>query len=122
MRIQVRTLMQPLLIGVGAAILSFIVMDSFPLVIMSIFTAALYLAAGFWMGRIQPKTLLLAPFLASICLWLVFIPMAMEIWPPVIHIWYFLVPPLMALLCTYVGMYWGIRTIRAKEKPVESAS
>jgi hypothetical protein len=122
MNIQVRTFVQPLLIGVGAVILSFVAMDSSTPVIMYISTAALYLAAGFWMGRIQPKSLLLAPLFANICIWVVFIPMGMEIWPPVIHIWYFLVPPPIALVCAYVGMNLGIRTTRAKQKPVESAS
>ena len=75
--------------------------------ITAIFSALLYFSLGIWLGRMQPQSLWYAPFLMNIFIWVIFIPMGMEFWPPKIRIWYFLIPPLVALFTAYLGMYLG---------------
>lgn len=94
-------------IGVGALVLTFIAMMITPPLATSIFSALLYFSLGIWVGRMQPHSLWYAPLLMNILIWVIFIPMGMEFWPPIIHIWYFLIPPLVALPSAYLGMYIG---------------
>jgi hypothetical protein len=106
-------------IGLAALILAFIAMMSAPPLPTSVLTAVIYLGAGFWSGRMKIKLFWFAPLLISAPIWIVFIPMGMEIWPPVIHIWYFLVPPGVALVSTYVGLYLSIARHQATTKGAE---
>jgi len=106
-------------IGLAALVLAFIAMMSAPPLPASVLTAVIYLGAGFWSGRMKIKLFWFAPLLISAPIWIVFIPMGMEIWPPVIHIWYFLVPPGVALVSTYVGLYLSIARHQVTTKGAE---
>lgn len=98
-------ILRPFLIGIGAFAISFIIMMSAPPLPTFILVAILYFLLGIWIGRKQPNTLWYAPLLMNILIWIIFIPMGMDILPPKIHIWYFLIPPVAALLTSYLGMY-----------------
>lgn len=106
-------------IGLAALVLAFIAMMSAPPLLTSVLTAVIYLGAGFWSGRMKIKLFWFAPLLISAPIWIVFIPMGMEIWPPVIHIWYFLLPPGVALVSAYVGLYLSIARHQATTKEAE---
>ena len=109
-----RAIMLPIGIGVGALLLAFIAMMSSSPLITSIFTAVVYLAGGFWMARLKINGLWYAPLFANAPIWIVFIPMGMQIWPPAIQIWYFLIPPAVALVTAYIGLYVGARVLPAR--------
>ena len=110
----VRMMLVSVAIGVGAFILSFITMISSTPMITSVFCGVLYMAMGLLTTRMKHEVIWFAPLLMNIPIWIVFIPMGMEIWPPVIHIWYFLLPPGIALISAYVGIYFGLRILRVK--------
>jgi hypothetical protein len=101
--------LMPFLVGVGGVFFTFMVMMMAPPIITSIISALLYFSLGIWVGRRQPQSLWYAPLLMSILIWIIFIPMGMEIWPPKVHIWYFLLPPMVALPAAYLGTYVGSR-------------
>ena len=105
---------RPLLLGIAGLVLTFIAMEATPPFPTTVLCALLYLALGFAAGRLQPKSLWYAPLFMNLFLWVVFIPMGMEIWPPTIMIWYFLMPPVVALPAAYLGMYLGGRSIASK--------
>ena len=113
-----KQLFTPFLIGVGVFIISFITMMSAPPLPTSIVTIIIYLIAGLWVGKIQPKSIWYAPILMNIVIWFVFIPMGMEIWPPIIHIWYFLIPPVVALPSAYIGMFLWIQIFTKKNHKI----
>ena len=107
MNTKVALILKPFTIGLGALILTFMVMMEASPLITAIFSALLYFALGIWVGRLQPQSFWYAPLLMNIFLWAVFIPMGMEFWPPIIRIWYFLIPPFVALPAAYFGMFAG---------------
>ena len=96
-----------LAVGIAAAAITFIVMMGTSPLVTSILTAILYFFLSIWIGRVQPQTLWYAPLLINIAIWIIFIPMGMEIWPPKIQIWYFLVTPFVSLVAAYLGMFAG---------------
>lgn len=100
-----------LAVGMAAAAITFIVMMGTSPLITSILTAILYFFLSIWIGRVKPQTLWYAPIIINIAIWIIFIPMGMEIWPPKIHIWYFLIPPLVSLPAAYLGMFTGSRLV-----------
>jgi hypothetical protein len=106
-------------IGLAALVPTFIAMMSAPPLLTSVLAAVIYLGAGFWSGRMKIKQFWFAPLLINTPIWIVFIPMGMEIWPPVIHIWYFLLPPGVALVSAYLGLYLSISRHQAMTKEVE---
>jgi hypothetical protein len=106
--------LRPFFIGVGGVLFTFMVMMMTPPLVTSIFSALLYFSLAIWIGRVQPQSLWYAPLLMNILIWVIFIPMGMEFWPPKIRIWYFLIPPLVALPAAYFGTYVGSRTVFAK--------
>ena len=112
----IKQIFTPFFIGVGAFVITFVVMQNLPPIGTSIVTILLYFIAGLWIGKLQPNSIWYAPIIMNIIIWLVFIPMGMEIWPPFIHIWYFLIPPIVALPSAYIGMYVGSRGF-ARRKP-----
>ena len=100
-----------LAVGIAAAAITFIIMMGTSPLVTSILTAILYFFLSIWIGRVKPQTLWYAPILINIAIWIIFIPMGMEIWPPKIQIWYFLIPPLVSLLAAYLGMFVGSRFV-----------
>jgi hypothetical protein len=100
-----------LAVGMAAAAITFTVMMGTSPLVTSILTAILYFFLSIWIGRVQPQTLWYAPILINIAIWIIFIPMGMEIWPPKIQIWYFLIPPFVSLPAAYLGMFTGFRFV-----------
>jgi hypothetical protein len=109
MNSHVRASLTAFLVGFGAVLLTFMAMMASSPLITFIFSALLYLVAGYWMGRSEARRVWFAPLVMSIPVWVVFVPMGMQIWPPAIRIWYFLAPPVLALLSAYAGMFLGAR-------------
>lgn len=114
MNAKVSLFLKPFFIGVGGLFFTYMVMAMAPPIITSIFSALLYLSLGVWVGRMKPQILWYAPLLMNIPIWVIFIPIGIEIWPPIIRIWYFLIPPLVALPAAYLGTYVGSRLVFAK--------
>ncbi len=105
MPVKISSILKPFFIGSGGFILTCMVMMGTSPLITAIFTVLLYFPLGVWVGKMQPDSLWYAPLLMNILSWIIFIPMGVEFWPPVIRIWYFLVPPFAALIATYAGVY-----------------
>ncbi len=104
-----RALLVPVGIGLALCIVSFISMMSAPPIPTAFLAALVYLGAGFWSGRLKIKLFWFTPLLIIAPIWIIFIPMGMEIWPPVIHIWFFLLPPGVALVSAYLGLFLSAR-------------
>ncbi len=105
MPVKISSILKPFFIGSGAFILTFMVMMGTSPLVTAIFTVLLYFPLGVWVGKMQPHSLWYAPLLMNILIWVIFIPMGVEFWPPIIRIWYFLVPPFAALIAAYAGTY-----------------
>jgi len=114
MNAKVNLFLKPFFIGAGGLFFTYMVMTMAPPIITTIFSAFLYLSLGVWVGIMHPQSLWYAPLLINILIWMIFIPMGIEIWPPIIRIWYFLIPPLVALPAAYLGTYLGSRLVFAK--------
>ncbi len=110
----VKKILIPFIIGTGAFVVVFIFMMSSTPLVTSIITAIIFGVGGLWVGKIQTEILWYSPLLMNIILWLAFVPMGMELFPPKIHIWYFLIPPMVGLVSSYIGMFYGIRYFRAQ--------
>lgn len=117
MNTKVSFIIKPFALGLGALVFTFMVMMGTSPLITAIFSAVLYFLLGMWIGRIHPQSLWYAPLLLNIFIWVVFIPMGMEFGPPIIRIWQFLIPPLVALSAAYVGTYTGFISIGGKTLP-----
>lgn len=68
------------LIGVGGALMTFVIMNSFSKTITYTFVSVLYLLLGVWVSRLQTTNFLIAIILLNSVIWAVFTPMAIEIY------------------------------------------
>jgi hypothetical protein len=104
-----RAVALPVGLGLAAMILTFVVMMSAAPLPTAVLTAVIYWRAGFLASSLMIRRFWFTPLLMVAPVWIIFIPMGMEIWPPVIQIWYFLVPPGVALIFAWVGLFVGPR-------------
>lgn len=68
-------------------------------------SSLIFFLLGKWAGHSPTAIRWYTPLLVNLWLWVVFIPMGMDVWHLKIHIYYFLLPPLFALPATYLGLY-----------------
>jgi hypothetical protein len=104
-----RAVAVPIGLGLAAMILTFVIMMSAAPLPTAVLTAVVYWGVGFWTNRLRIRRFWFTPLLIVAPVWFIFISMGMELWPPVIQIWYFLVPPVVALAFACVGLFVGPR-------------
>ena len=63
----------PILLGAAGLVVTFVIMMAAPPVPTAGLCGVLYFGLGFWLGRVQPKSLWYAPLLVNVLLWVTFI-------------------------------------------------